>query len=704
MNVNDIKQKKMKNHIIILFIVAFLFTPDIHAQIRNDIDLKIRKKDFRTGQVEGLAEAWESVLVGDDYFKAGLGTYDLARDHYLFAYQYNPANSILNFKLGIAYLFTDDKYEALKYLRAAYDKAPDLHPEIRFYLGRAYHLVLEFDKAKDYYRDQRNIYVKMGDVESVMVIDKLLNECENGKKLIASPRRVIIMNMGGNINSIADDYNGIFTNGDSLLYFTSRRKETKKDKRNPYDNKFYENIYSSRLSSAGWSKAARLEKPLNRKGNDALVGISPEDQTLYIYRGKENGGDIFYSDFNVKKKNWKKPKRMSSKILSKDEEGSVFQTITGDTLYFISANRKLTKGGKDIFYTVKNHKGKWQKPQNIGSLLNTPYDEEGLFLTPDGKEMYFSSKGHNSMGGFDVFHTVKLDDGTWSDPVNLGFPINTPEDEVFFTLANDGRTAHFSTIRENVVGRRDLYKLVFLGAEKEMLLSTEDILVAGIQDTSKTGFFRIPELMVIDNFYKLTGRVLDKKSGEPIFAKLNFIDIDNSRPPTTTISSDSGVYNVRFTEAKNYGVEILAKDYMFFLDVVDMSLADTDRTDTVDFLLDKVEVGAKVVLENIYFEVDKATLMPDSYQQLNQVAAFMENNEAIRMEISGHTDNTGSQSYNTKLSERRAKAVVDYLTGHGINASRLEWKGYAFSQPIAPNDTAAGREKNRRVEFKILSM
>ena len=169
----------------------------------------------------------------------------------------------------------------------------------------------------------------------------------------------------------------------------------------------------------------------------------------------------------------------------------------------------------------------------------------------------------------------------------------------------------------------------------------------------------------------------------------------------TAISADSGTYRVKFSEPKNYGVEILAKDYLFFLDAVDMCQA-ADEPMVKDFNLEKLQIGTKVVLENIYFETNKATLKPESFEQLNQVVKFMENNESVKLEISGHTDNTGSLKYNTKLSEERARAVVDYLVSKGIDASRLTWKGYAFTQPVAPNDTAEGREKNRRVEFKVI--
>jgi outer membrane protein OmpA-like peptidoglycan-associated protein len=179
--------------------------------------------------------------------------------------------------------------------------------------------------------------------------------------------------------------------------------------------------------------------------------------------------------------------------------------------------------------------------------------------------------------------------------------------------------------------------------------------------------------------------------------------VDNSEIIATTISNDSGYYKVKFSQPKNYAVEIVVKDYLFFLDVVDMSSAEVGEVDTVDFKLEKVRVGTKVVLDYIYFETSKATLKPDSYEQLDQVIQFLENNSTVRLEISGHTDNVGSLSVNMKLSEARAKAVVDYLVSQGIDKSRLESKGYAFNEPIAPNYTPEGREKNRRVEFKVLS-
>lgn len=692
--------------IVSLFVFFFIIGFSAFSQVeKKDYELKIKKKDFKTEQEEGLKEAWKSLKLAEKYFHEGLGTYAMARDHYLFAHQYNSENLILNYRIGICYLYTDDKYEALKYLRKAFTNNPDLHPDIEYHLGRAYHLVLEFDKAIDHYKSYRKKVISMGLIKEVGKIDKLVQECENGNVIIENPRRVIISNMGDSINSIAADYFSIFSKSDSIMYFTSRRLVEKKDDRNPYDNKFFENIFFSEIDDDGnWSGAKVLPGRINSKSNEALVGVSPSGDKLFIYRGEDHGGDVLVSEYKASKGIWKSPKRMPRNLRSEQAEGSVYLNAAQDTMYFISANEEYTHGGKDILFTSLDEvTRKWRDPKNLGSLINSVYDEEGIFLSPGGNEMYFSSRGHNTMGGFDIFYTKKLDDGTWSDPENMGYPINTPDDDLFFVMPENGNYAYFSTIREGGIGSRDIYKITFLGSEKELMLSTEDILVSGIPVMDKKGFFTYPEPIEIDSFYYLTGRVLDKETGEALFGKIEFIDIDKSAIVATAISSDSGIYKVKFLNAKNFAVEVIVKDYLFYLDVVDMTKATTDEPAIVDFLLDKIKVGTKVVLENIYFETSKSTLKSGSYEQLKQVIGLLENNETIRLEISGHTDNTGSLKVNTRLSEERAKAVVNYIVSQGINKSRLESKGYAFTQPIAPNDTAEGKERNRRVEFKVLS-
>jgi len=690
----------MKIRLLFAITIIALSTGQLYAQ-KNKDEVKVKRSEFKTGNKEGLQEAWIAILDADILFAQGLGTYDLARELYLTAHQYNSENPELNYLIGICYLYTDDKYEAIKYLRKAYEKKPNISPEINYLLGRAYHLVLEFDKAIEHYTAHRKSLKPNEAVFQNDYLDKLIIECKNGKDIISDRKRLIITNMGDSINSVYDDYFSIFASNDSVIYFTSRRPAKLKSKRNPFDNKFYEDIYMSSITGGEWSAAKPLTKKVNSKHNDAAVGLSKSGTELYIYRGQEKGGEIYVSE--KKKGEWKSPSPWSSKLSSDQSESAVFFTQTEDTVYFISSNAELTQGGKDILMSVKNSKGKWQKPSNLSFLVNSKYDEEGIFLTPEGKTLYFSSRGHNTMGGYDVFKSEIQSDGTWSDPVNMGYPVNTPDDELFFCLSANGKAAYLSTIRDGGQGAKDIYKLVFLGSEKELLLANEDILIAGLPDTKKIGFFTMPNPVAVDSFYYMKGRVLNKANNEPVVAKIEFVDVAESKVIATAISTETGEYQAKFLEPKVYGVEVVARDYLFFLDAVDMTQASTDSPFLRDFLLEKVEVGTKVVMENIYFETNKATLTAASYPQLNQVITFLKNNETIRLEISGHTDNVGSLKANLKLSEDRAKAVVDYMVANGIDKSRLESKGYAFNQPIAPNDTPAGREQNRRVEFKVLS-
>jgi tetratricopeptide (TPR) repeat protein len=665
-------------------------------------DVKIVKKEFRTDSEVGFKEAWKSIREGDKFFREGPGTYDLARDHYLFAHQYNPGNAELNYKLGVCYLYTDDKREAINYLHRAYEMDPEVSSDIHLLLGEAFQLVLEFDNAIEHYNAHKEQLDEEEMVAYADVLTKRLTECQHGRTLSQNPVRVIIQNLGEGVNSRYDDYNPVFAYDDTALFFTSRRP-VEKSKRNPIDNKYNEDIYRAPVSGSEFEEAVRLEKPFNTSHNDALVGISPGGDQLYIYRGHIDGGDIRVSSLKPEKMKWTSPRKLPRKLRSKDRETTVSLSPDKKELYFVSSNRDLTRGGKDIMVSRLDEKGKWSEPRNLGTLINTRYDEEGVFISPDGKYLYFASQGHNSMGGFDVFRSLRQENGAWSTPENLGYPINTPDDEMFFITGQSGIYGYYSAIRDGGLGARDIYKVIFLGAEKELITSTVERLVAGPPER-KTGFLTRPRLIELDTTLVVTGRVLDTIGGvAPVLARLTFIDPDDGSRSISAITNDQGIYTARLPEPKVYGVEINATGYLYFLDIIDLLGVSGDEKISQDFYLKKLEVGTKVVLDNIYFETGKAVLRPESFDALDQVYRFLENNPSVKLEISGHTDNTGSLRINQRLSRERARAVVDYLTGRGISPDMLVYEGYADTQPIAPNDTPAGREKNRRVEFKVIS-
>ncbi|TFH27247.1 MAG: hypothetical protein E4H10_04490 [Bacteroidia bacterium] len=665
-------------------------------------DVNISRGSFKTGIDTGFKEAWESVKTGDRNFKGGKGTYDLARDHYLYALQYNSDHAALNYKLGICYLYTDNKYEAINYLLKAYIADPEVSGDIHLMLGTAYQLVLEFDKAIEHFKLHSQVLDPKEKEAYTPVLTKRMAECQMGRELSKSPQRVIIRNLGESINSKYDDYNPIFAFGDTSLLFTSRRP-FEKAKRNKLDNKFNEDIYMSSQKEGLFKEAVRLPNPFNSDNNDAVVGVTTDGSSFILYQGHIEGGDIQITTYQHEKRKWSRPKPVTGKLTSKDGETSASFSSDGKEIFYVSSNKDLSLGGKDILYSKMDPKGKWGKPVNLGSIINTPYDEEGVFITPDGSYLYFASRGHNTMGGFDIFRSERMDGGAWSAPVNLGYPINTPDDEVFYITDKFGKTGYYSCIREGGFGAMDISKVVYLGSEKELVFRTSDQLLAG-PGIGKTGFFIQAVPMVLDDRLLLTGHVLDTIGGvEPIVAKMAFFDPATGNREALVISDTQGEFTVRLPEPKAYAVEINATGYLYFLDIIDFTSANGDEKLVRNFFLKKVEVGTKVVLDNIYFETGKAILRPESHNALDQVFRFLENNPAMKLEISGHTDNTGSLRINQRLSKDRAKAVVDYLVNLGISQEMLISQGYADTQPVAPNNTVEGREKNRRVEFKVLS-
>jgi outer membrane protein OmpA-like peptidoglycan-associated protein len=689
------------NNIKIFFSIALvLFSLSGFSQ--SELPVKIKRKEFKKEEL-GFKEAWRNVRDANWLYVAGPGSYRAARDLYLAAYKYNSENPELNYMIGKCYLFTDNKFESIKYIKKAFELKPEVKFDIHLLLGMAYHQVDEFDNAIEEY----NLFLKTLSpklVESYKdKIDMYIRQCKNGRNLVLDPKRVVINNLGEDINSVFDDYAPVISKDESIMYFTSRRQNSEKSKRSIIDDKFFEDVYVSGYKDKKWTRAERFSPKVlgkKNKANIAVVGISPDKNIVYLYKGKEKSGDLYSTEF--KKEKWSKPKPMK-KFNTKNKETSMAISSDGNTLYFISSNEKDTYGGSDIYFCKKNVKGKWDKPKNIGNTINTFWDEVGLSLSSNDSVLFFSSQGHNSIGGYDIFRTELQDVNLWSKPENLGYPINTPNDDIFYTEMDDGKAAYYATNRESGLGGVDIYKVIYLGSEKEMVIGDLYSNILGIQEPTDNIYFEKPKALEIDTRLLMRGFVTDSENKQPIKAKIELIDQDSNESVAVAICDSTGNYQLRIPEAKKYGVDINAAGYLMFLDVLDLTESTYSEVIVRNFELDRVEVGAKVVLKNIYFETGKATLLPESYATLNSVVRLLENNPTLRLEISGHTDNVGSEKFNLKLSNDRAKSCVNYLIQNGISNDRLEYTGYAFKFPIAPNNTAEGRAQNRRVEFKILS-
>ena len=653
------------------------------------------------GKEAQFKEALKNLKTGDKFYKAATPNYRQALNYYKAVNNFNPNNAELNFKLGDCYFHTKDYKKATEHLEKAKELDPRVDFRLNYILAKCYHIDYKFDEAIELLIKFRQTLDPKTISEYEKRIDKEINECKTGKKLVANPVRVSITNLGPKVNSKYPDYSSVINADRSVLYFTSMRPSTTGGGMDERRGQYFEDIYYTQKDSTGqWAKAVNPGKPLNSNNHDAIVGLSPDAQQVYIYKGETNGGDIYTSklDGDV----WQKPVGLGKNVNTPYHESSASFSYDFLTIYFVS-NRPDGYGGHDIYRSKKDSKGRWGIAENLGGDINTPFEEASIFALPDGKTFYFSSKGHNTMGGYDIFK-ITYDNGKWTEPVNLGYPVNTTGDDFFFSISADGKYGYYSSAGDDGLGSFDIYEISFLGKEKEVVTNNEDNLLAyrmeGVKEKVLEEKVDINEI----NLMILKGTITDEYSKEPLYATIELTDLSTNKVVATFENNKTtGKYLVSLPTGKNYGITVNSENCLFYSDNVDLLDKQGYKELVKDIQLKKIAVGSKVVLKNIFFDSGKSTLKAESEKELDNLLTILNEIPTLKIEISGHTDNVGSAKFNKSLSEKRAKAVVDYLISKGISADRLTYVGYGFDQPIASNDTPEGRQQNRRTEFKVIS-
>ncbi|MCB9192509.1 MAG: PD40 domain-containing protein [Flavobacteriales bacterium] len=384
-------------------------------------------------------------------------------------YKYDTLNANLNHLLGICYLRgKKDHSKAIKLLESASrDVAPpDMYEEASwkerkapgityFYLGKAYHYKNKFDRAVSNYYNYRS-FISLDDVETYNQVRQQIQYAENAMELIKHPVGVKVTNLGPEINTQYPEYCPVVSADGKVLVFTSRRAGGT----NPNvddDGRYFEDIYESKMQPNGkWSKPQSIGSNINTAGHEAAIGLSPDGQLLFIYKDDNGDGNIYQSRRTAD--GWSSPEPLGSDVNTSSWETHASVTATQDMLVFSSNRSEGGHGGRDLWYCKKLPDGEWGLAMNMGSVINTNYEEDSPFITADGNTLIFSSQGHTSMGGFDIFRSEFVD-GAWTVPENIGYPINTAEDDVFFVLNPDGRTAYYSSRMDGGFGDTDLYKL-----------------------------------------------------------------------------------------------------------------------------------------------------------------------------------------------------------------------------------------------------
>lgn len=670
--------------IILLFVTSYVATAQQNVPFE--------KSYFDKSQKKALKQAIADIEFGEQLLEQNL--FEKAMESYINAYNFNPNNATLNYRIGYCILYAEgkDKHEAIPYLEKAVE-LDDSDPITHYYLGQAYHDISEWDKAISSYQKAKSIE----DVEMLETLDLKIKQCHNGKELAKKPVRAFIDPViGTKINTSSIDFGPVINADESIMMFTSRRSVDKKEPLDA-DGMPFEDIYITyRAEDGTWDGTANMGKPTNSDEHDSSVGLSPDGTVLFIYRE----GDLYECD--QKGGEWQKPKKLPKSINTNDKETSASVSPDGKMLYFVSNRADMTMGGLDIFVCDLNDKGEWDNTTNIGAPINTKYDEEGVFIHPDGKTLYFSSNGKNSIGGYDIFYS-KFEDGKWSEPVNMGIPINTPGDDVFFVINANGRRGYYASAKPGGEGSQDIYVITILGPEKPMMLSTEDNLLAGTKNAIRDIAPEPKVELSTSNLTLFKGITVDDKSDSPVGAKITIMDNStNEEIAVKNSNSSTGKFIVPLPAGKNYGISVEAESYLFHSENFNLPEGGNYQIVEKEIRLKKVEVGMKIVLRNIFFDFDKATLRPESKAELDKLIQLLNENPTIDIELGAHTDSRGSDSYNMDLSERRAKSVVEYLREAGIPGRRLVSKGYGETEPIATNKTDEDRQLNRRTEFKIL--
>jgi outer membrane protein OmpA-like peptidoglycan-associated protein len=646
----------------------------------------------------------DNIKLGDDFFEQGPEFHRLALINFLRADSIDNTHPEVKFKIGICYLNSFFKYKAKDYFEKAYSMKADVAPDIHYQLGICEHLELNLDKAKEEYEKYRATLsnTKKEDKKYIDDVEKKLTEVEVGKILVKNPVRVFIDNLGPNINGPYNDYSPVISADEDMLMFTSRRNNTTGGAIDLNYDEYFEDVFRSYSFNNTWSTPMNMGPPVNTNGHDATLNLSADGQKLLVYIDDKGFGNIYESTLNGE--NWTKPENFPKQINSKYHESSACYSYDGEILYFVS-DRENGFGGSDIYYCKKDDKGQWGDAINISTPINTKYDEESVFMMPDGKTMYFSSKGHETMGGFDIFKSVLDSTGKWSQPMNMGYPVNSSDDDVSFVLSADGKHGYYAALKKEGYGNRDIYLITFLGIEKTLIMSSEDILIASLAaPISQT--VTISETVELKStaVTLLKGVVIDENTKQPIEAVVSITDNSTSQEIANFKSnSKTGKYLVTLPSGKNYGIAVKNDNYLFHSENFDIPFTSNYQEIAKDVTLKSIAVGSKIVLKNVFYDFDKATLRSESQTELNLLVKLLNDIPKMTIELSSHTDNKGSEKYNLDLSDKRSKAVVEYLVSKGIDKKRVQAKGYGFSDPLAPNDTEAGRQMNRRTEFKILS-
>lgn len=632
----------------------------------------------------------ELVATADKYYSKK--DYKSAIDYYLQAIRVNPDDASLNFKTGLAYLYSDTKSKAASYIDKAYRLNPGIDNRIDYHLGIAFQNTNDFTKAIQHFEE-----FKKKNPRVASIADEKIAECHMADSLSQMELNVVIDNLREAVNTTFNEYSPIVSADGNTLIFTSDRKE---EGSNPKEQR-NEDVYITQRQGSTWSTPRKISANINTKFNDAAASLSPDGNTLFLY-SEEGSGDIYTSTRQGNE--WSKPEPLNRNInTALYWETSASLSPDGKRLYFAS-NRPEGQGELDLYVSERDSKGDWGKAVNLGPVINTPGNDDSPYIHYDGATLYFSSDGHPRLGNSDIF-VSEWKNGKWSKPENIGYPINSWEYDGFLSLSPDKKTGYYATVKEGGLGGADIYSIKFLEPKykpkpKPVVVEEKKKVNAKARDFIDPSLQQKRDEKVVT---LLRGKVIDENTAAPLAAVITLVENETNKVIARIYAdSTTGDFELIIPHGGNYGVSTERTGYLF--NSLNFNLPKFSEYQEIDthIIMVRAEVGSKVVLKNIFFDVGKADLRTESIAEVENILDLLKGNPRLKVQINGHTDNTGHAATNKTLSLKRADAVVQYLITHGVEATRLSAKGFGSERPIVSNDDeAGGREINRRTEIEI---
>ncbi len=519
-----------------------------------------------------------------------------------------------------------------------------------------------------------NVYLEQEGMseKNIILAKEYIKNCEFAIKAVKNPVPFNAISVGSGINTVDDEYwPSITADGQTMMFTRQANVNNNPGMLGVAQEDFYISLYSDTC----WQKAYNAGPPLNTRHNEGAQSLSSDGNYMYFTACDRSDGlgscDIYFSAFSNGK--WSQPANIKSPVNTERWESQPSISADGKTLFF-SSSRPGGFGGKDIWYSRLSDKNMWKDPVNLGDLVNTSGDEMSPFIHFDGKTLYFASNGKIGMGGFDLYVTRMNNDSTWSESENLGYPINTYNDEMGLVIESQGKKAYFSTIRNKANGK-DIF------------------------------YFNLYESARPNPVSYLKGKVYDKETGKLLRANYELINLSTGKESVKSMTSENGSFLVCLPSGFNYGINVSMPGYLFYSESFMFEGTHTVAEPYIKRIsLSPIKVGETMQLSNVFYEFDSWELKKESISELNNLVEMLKENNNLVLEIGGYTDSTGTAEYNMVLSSKRALSVVNYLISKGISADRLTYQGYGTSSPIGNNVTEEGRKLNRRTEAKVIDL